>query len=209
MAIDRRQNKRLSEVLANEGILTKTQIQEAEKYLRQPEDPLGPHLIRCGFITSWDLAKCVCQHFTLPFFDLSSFKPNKDVVELLDPAFMHGYGILPLDRFGKILTLAVMESLSPEVLQSIVDKTELSPYMYVAPFDAIRTQLEEHAPYDAPDGAEMGAAGGGGGVAEEEDGGDWMSIFEEAEKNLTGAEGDEAGGEEAPAEEEEKAEEAS
>ncbi|MHC4821090.1 MAG: GspE/PulE/PilB domain-containing protein [Planctomycetota bacterium] len=208
MAIDRRQNKRLSEVLSNEGILTKTQIQEAEKYLRQPEDPLGPHLIRCGFITSWDLAKCVCTHFTLPFFDLSSFKPNQEVVELLEPAFMHGYGILPLDRFGKILTLAVMEALSPEVLQSIVDKTELSPYMYVAPFDAIRSQLEEHAPYDAPEGADMPAATGG----DEDDGGDWMSIFEEAEKNLTGAEeeeGDGGGDEEAPAEEEEKAEEAS
>ena len=172
MAIDRRTTgKKLADVLVDEGILTKAQVGEASKYLRQPEDPLGPHLIRCNFITPWDLAKAVCVHFSLPFFDLTGFKAKKDVDGLLDPAFLHGYGILPIDKFGKIITLAVCESLSANVLQAIVDKTQLSPYMYVAPYDKIRGKLEEIVPYEAP-GAEPAAApppapprGGGGGAA--------------------------------------------
>lgn len=190
MAIDRRTTgKRLAEVLVDEGVLTKAQVTEASKYLRQPDDPLGPHLIRCGFITAWDLAKAVCTHFALPFFDLSGFRPKKDVVSLLETPFLHGYGILPIDKFGKIVTLAVCESVSPAVLQAIVDRTHLSPYMYVAPYDKIRERLEEACPYEAPAGEAPGEVpeekGGAAPGASEE--GDWMAIFEEAEKKMKGS----------------------
>lgn len=191
MAIDRRTTgKRLSDVLVDEGVLTKAQVAEASKYLRQPDDPLGPHLIRCGFITAWDLAKAVCTHFAMPFYDLNGFKPKKEVLGLLDPPFLHGYGVLPIDKFGKIVTLAVCESVSPTVLQAIVDRTQLSPYMYVSPYDKIRERLEEACPYEAPaaTGAAEGAAAAAGataGASGEE--GDWMAIFEEAEKKMKGS----------------------
>lgn len=191
MAIDRRTTqKRLSDVLVDEGVLTKAQVTEASKYLRQPDDPLGPHIIRCGFITAWDLAKAVCTHFSLPFYDLSTFKPKKEVVALMDPPFLHGYGVLPIDKFGKIVTLAVCESLSAGVLQTIVDRTQLSPYMYVAPYDKIREKLEEACPYEAPAGqgeaAAAPAAAAGGAEAGKSEEGDWMTIFEEAEKKMKG-----------------------
>ncbi len=187
--MDRRTTgKRLADVLVDEGILTKPQVQEASKYLRQPDDPLGPHIIRCGFITPWDLAKAVCTHFALPFYDLQGFKPKKDVLGLLDPPFLHGYGVLPLDKFGKIVTLGVSESLSASVLQAIVDRTKLSPYMYVAPYDKIREILEAACPYEAPaaagsDDAGKAAAAGGAEPGKSEEG-DWMAIFEEAEKKM-------------------------
>ena len=185
MAIDRRTTgKRLADVLVDEGILTKPQVQEASKYLRQPDDPLGPHLIRCGFITAWDLAKAVCTHFALPFYDLSGFKPKKDVLGLLDPPFLHGYGILPLDKFGKIVTLGVSESLSAAVLQAIVDRTKLSPYMYVAPYDKIREVLEAACPYEAPAAAQEAAPAAAGAEPGKSEEGDWMAIFEEAEKKM-------------------------
>jgi len=195
LAIDRRTTgKRLSEVLVDEGVLTKAQVAEASKYLRQPDDPLGPHLIRCGFITAWDLAKAVCTHFALPYLDLSSYKPKKDVVALLDTPFLHGYGVLPIDKFGKIITLAVCESISPAVLQAVVDRTHLSPYMYVAPYDKIRERLEEACPYEAPGGeapapadGEKAAEGAAPGSSED---GDWMAIFEEAEKKMKGSDDD-------------------
>jgi hypothetical protein len=194
LAIDRRTTgKRLSEVLVDEGVLTKAQVAEASKYLRQPDDPLGPHLIRCGFITAWDLAKAVCTHFALPYYDLSSFKAKKEVVALLETPFLHGYGILPIDKFGKIVTLAVCESISASVLQAIVDRTHLSPYMYVAPYDKIRERLEEACPYEAPAGQEpapaVEAPAGGAAPGASEDG-DWMAIFEEAEKKMKGSDDD-------------------
>lgn len=187
MAIDRRtSSKRLADVLVDEAILTKAQVAEASKYLRQADDPLGPHLIRCSFITPWDLSKAVCMHFTLPFFDLASFKPRKEVVALLDPAFLHGYGILPIDKFGKILTLAVCEALSPQVLQAIVDRTSLSPYLYVSPYDKIREILEAAAPYEHAAGAAAAEPAPAGATAEGGMDGDWMNIFEEAEKKMKG-----------------------
>ena len=187
MAIDRRANaKRLSEVLVDEGILTKAQVQEASKYLRQPDDPLSPYLIRCGFITAWDLAKAVCTHFALPYYDLSSFRPKKEVVALIDAQFLHGWGILPLDKFGKIVTVAVAESLPAGALQGIVDRSKLSPYLYVSPYDKIHETLEVAAPYAAPKEAEPAAAPAEGAPAGKSEEGDWMAIFEEAEKKMKG-----------------------
>jgi len=194
MALDRRTSvKKLADVLVDEGVLTKAQVQEASKYLRQPDDPLGPHLIRCGFITAWDLAKAVCTHFSLPYYDLNSYKSKKEVIGVLDPPFLHGYGILPIDRFGKILTFAVCESLSPTVLQAIVDRAQISPYMYVSPYDKIREKLEEACPYAAPAAAAASAEPAVAPVAGAEaaaDDGDWMTIFEEAEKKMKGSDDD-------------------
>jgi len=190
MAIDRRTSaKKLGEVLANEGVLTKAQITEAAKYQSQPQEPLGPHLIRCGFITGWDLAKVVCTHFALPFSDLQTFSPKKDLLAIFEPAFLHGYAILPIDRFGKAMTLAVCEQLAPEVLQSVVDRTKCSPYMYVGVYDVIRAKLDEFAPYQPPQKAATGKIAATGVFQAEAEGGDWLSIFEEGEKKVKGGEG--------------------
>lgn len=184
MGFDRRSNfKKLADVLTHEGILSKTQVGEAQKYQRHPQEPLAPHLIRCGFITAWDLAKVVCIHFALPYYDLTSFNPRKEVVGLLDSSFLHGYGILPLDVFGKAITIAVAEPLAPDVLQTLVDKTQKSPFLYVAPYDLIRSKLEDVAPYSAPSAEPVVAAASTSSEVEESD---WMSIFEEAEKKMKG-----------------------
>lgn len=188
MGFDRRSNfKKLADVLTHEGILSKTQVTEAQKYQRHPQEPLAPHVIRCGFITSWDLAKVVCMNFSLPYFDLVNFSPKKDVVAMLDPAVLHGYGIFPIDVFGKAITLAVAEPLSPDVLQTVVDKTQKSPFLYVSPYDIIRNKLEEFAPYAAPD-APAPAPSSSSAEPEESD---WMSIFEEAEKKMKGEDDEE------------------
>ena len=63
-------------------------------------------------------------------------------------------------------------------------------YLYVAPFDIIRAKLEEHVPYDAPEGEGIFAGAGGGDDEDAGDDDDWMAIFEEAEKNL-GTDGEE------------------
>ncbi len=120
---------------------------------------------------------------------------------------MHGYGVLPIDKFGKIVTLGVCESLSPGVLQTIVDRTHLSPYMYVAPYDKIREVLETAAPYEAPAGQADAAPAPAAAEAGSEEG-DWMTIFEEAEKKMKGT-GDDVELTSGPAKKEEDEEAAS
>ncbi len=185
MAFDRRSGgKQLADVLAHEGILSKTQLMEAQKLQRSPQDPLAPHIVRCGFLTPWDLAKHVCVHFGLPYFDIQHYTPKKDVLGLLEAPFLHGYSILPVDRFGRALTLTVPEPLAPEVLQSIVDQTQLSPFLYVSPYDQIRQKLEDAVPYEAPTPRGAVQAPGPTAAPAGEPEGDWMSIFEEAEKKM-------------------------
>src|SRR5204863_5750385 len=51
--------------------------------------------------------------------------------------------ILPLDQFGSTMTLAVCEMPTPELIEEIVQRTNLTPFLFVAVRRAVLNAVEE------------------------------------------------------------------
>jgi hypothetical protein len=60
-----------------------------------------------------------CEVFALPFLPVEVYSPNARALEGLDPAYLRHFGLVPLDRFGKLLTVAMPGIVPSEVLEGL------------------------------------------------------------------------------------------
>jgi MshEN domain len=123
--------KRLADVLVDEKLIPKQQLDEAVGEHQHTGTPLGKILVDSGYLTDWDLAKAVAAHYNLPFLDLTMYEPDAEVILDFPGDLAYTERLLPFDRFGKVLCLACVEMPNIEVLKRIEEITGYTPSLYV------------------------------------------------------------------------------
>jgi hypothetical protein len=141
--IEKLQRIPLADLLVEEGVLERSTVDDAQIQQDAEGKELGEVLVEREILSDYDLAKIVATHYSLPYLDVAGFSTKREVVELLPLETCMRHAILPLDRFGPLLTLAVSEVPSPEVVREIVSRTKLVPTLFVAMRRGIVTVLEE------------------------------------------------------------------
>jgi hypothetical protein len=134
---------RLADVLVEEGVLDRSTVDDALYQQDVEGKELGQVLVEREILTDYDLAKIVATHYGLPYIDVAGFTTKREVVELLPLDFCLFNGILPLDKFGSILTIAVPEVPNLDNIREIAERTKLVPTLFVSMRRAIVTILEE------------------------------------------------------------------
>lgn len=134
---------RLDDVLVEEGALDRKQVEEAQAEQERTGKQLGEVLVAREFLSDWDLAKLVVTHYPLPFLDLAGFTTRREVMSLLPDDFCARNAVLPLDQFGDVLSLAVCEVPSMELLEDIATRTKLTPSLFIVVRRALLEALGE------------------------------------------------------------------
>ena len=157
-------------------------------------------LIDGGHMSEWELAKLVVEHFQLPFVLAGNYDIADESKTLVPKEAIFRHLIVPLDNFGKIVTIAMPILTPAEILSKLRRQTGHEYYPYVglvsenkrvlgemfddfqAFQDKVAKEREMAAQKRAAQGAqEPGGEGGGGGGA----GGDsWMSIFDSGDEQV-------------------------
>jgi hypothetical protein len=122
---------RLDDVLVEEGALDRWQVEEAQAEQERTGKQLGEVLVTRELLPDYDLAKLVVTHYPLPFLDLAGFTTRREIMALLPEDFCLRNAVLPLDQFGDVLTLAVCEVPSMELLEDIATRTKLTPSLFI------------------------------------------------------------------------------
>lgn len=192
---------RLEDVLLDEGILDRAQIELAVQDAQQGNLPLSQVLAEREVLDEWQLAKLISVHYSLPFVDLSDLSLQWDLLETIPLDVCYQHTILPLGAFGPSLALAAAEMPTPECLDAITDSTGKIPFIYVAVRRQLLETLETMARHSGQESSlpsrgpslppqpsmpsmptEVSVATDGGGGDMEtggwEDGGAWESIFD-------------------------------
>lgn len=76
-------------------------------------------LVSEDLVSDWELSRVVCQLYHLPFLTVDQCPPREDALADLDPDYLRQYGLVPLDRFGKVLTVVMPGIVPSEVLDGI------------------------------------------------------------------------------------------
>jgi hypothetical protein len=134
---------RLADVLVDEGVVDRARLEELQAEQDRTGKQLGEVLIESEILTDYDLAKIVVSHYSLPYLDIAAYAMRREVVSLLPEEFRHRWAIQPLDQFGTILTLAVSEVPTSDLIEDIVETTNLTPILFVAPRRAVLTVIED------------------------------------------------------------------
>jgi hypothetical protein len=83
-------------------------------------------LVREGLVSDWELSRVSCDIFGLPFLPLEVATPSPELEGVLEPAFIRQHGVVPLDRFGDMMTIAMPGMVEGAVLREIEKLLDVS-----------------------------------------------------------------------------------
>ncbi len=104
MVMARQKTKQLGQILLEQGLLTKEQLDRALEEHRRTRRALGRTLIDLGYIKERDLVRALAEQVGLEFADLSETKVDPMLASLLPEQLCRRYRALPIgERDGKLL----------------------------------------------------------------------------------------------------------
>lgn len=135
-----RQKKRIGEILIEEGILSKENVEEALAQQKQQGGLIGQILLRMGYLTEDQLVSVLCKQLDVPFMPLASYSVDLEAARRLDETFCRRYLLLAFDQDDRHIFLAVADPLHDSAIAEVEKKTGLKPQVFAAiPTDISRT----------------------------------------------------------------------
>ncbi len=110
---------RLGELLVDTKLITVEQLTEAREERKKTGAFLSNILVRSKFITQEDLNACFVKKCKIPHISLLDYDIGADVLALVPREICLEYGLLPIDKLGRILTIAMVDPLDAEALEVV------------------------------------------------------------------------------------------
>ncbi|HKS21308.1 MAG TPA: type IV-A pilus assembly ATPase PilB [Thermoanaerobaculia bacterium] len=100
---------RLGELLTKASLISQDQLKEALKSQKETGGKLGETLIKLGFVSEEDITECLSQQFGVPSINLAHFEIDASVIKLIPAEVARKYNILPVNKTGATITIAMAD----------------------------------------------------------------------------------------------------
>ncbi|GMV98978.1 MAG: hypothetical protein AMXMBFR84_01180 [Candidatus Hydrogenedentota bacterium] len=110
---------RLGEVLVDEGVISQAQLDDALRRQKETGGFIGKVLVDAGFIDQRTLIAFLVKQCKIPHISLLDYEINSKLFELVPKELCSKHHLLPIDKLGKILTLAMVDPLDVDALEQV------------------------------------------------------------------------------------------
>jgi type IV pilus assembly protein PilB len=100
---------RLGELLTKASLITQDQLKEALRVQKETGGKLGETLIKLGYVSEEDITECLSQQFGVPSINLQHFEIDGSVIKLIPGDVARKYNILPVNKTGATITIAMAD----------------------------------------------------------------------------------------------------
>ena len=123
--------KQLGELLIESGVITPGQLKEALDLQKEKEELLGQILIGLGYATEQAIAQALTVQYGFPYLPLADYDIERDIARTVPEHIARQYGLIAVDRLGKILTVAMSNPLNAQAIQEVEKITRLNVQVFV------------------------------------------------------------------------------
>jgi len=141
-----RERRLFAEILIREGIASPDTVKRALQVQMQTGEPIEEVLVEEGVITEWDLARTLVKHYKLPFMPLHRYSIPKQVLETMPAEFLREHAMIPLDRFGSTLTIAIARNPEPGLKEQIHEDFGVHASYFVTTLTDVKNAINLHFP---------------------------------------------------------------
>src|SRR5881296_2086595 len=134
----------LGDLLVAGGLITRDQLAQALRKQKGSAEKLGSILVRMNFINEDQLAGFLSQQYGVPSITLSSVNVEMNVLQLLPGGIARRYDLLPIQRDGDSLTVAMADPVNVHAIDHVTFITGLRVLPVVAAQGAIRDAIERY-----------------------------------------------------------------
>ena len=112
-------NKQLGEILVERGVINRAKLEEALKTQKAKGMLLGEALIALKYTTEEDIVQALTCQYGFPYLPLSNYEIAPEVVAAIPVNVCKQYCLVPIDKIGKSLTLAMANPLNVQALEDV------------------------------------------------------------------------------------------
>ncbi|MEA2337452.1 MAG: type pilus assembly protein PilB [Thermoanaerobaculia bacterium] len=135
---------RLGELLTKASLITQDQLKEALKLQKETGGKLGETLIKLGFVSEEDITECLSQQFGVPSINLAHFEIDASVIKLIPADVARKYNILPVNKTGATVTIAMADPTNVFAMDDIKFMTGYNVEPVVASELGIKAAIDKY-----------------------------------------------------------------
>ncbi|MCC6486320.1 MAG: ATP-binding protein [Candidatus Hydrogenedentes bacterium] len=110
---------RLGDMLVQEGVVSQGQLAEALKRQAEFGGFIGQIMVEMNYISQATLVSFLVKQCKIPHISLVDYVVSEDLLKLVPKELCLKHHLLPIDKLGRILTLAMVDPLDVEALEQI------------------------------------------------------------------------------------------
>ncbi len=130
--------RKLGKLLVKDGIITEDHLEEALGKQGNSKESLGQILMGMGVASEWEIGAALGKQLNVPFITLSQYEIERDVLESIPQDIIMKYKIVPVDRTGDTLTVALPDPSNIFIL----DELRLLCKCQIVPVISFETDIE-------------------------------------------------------------------
>jgi HD-like signal output (HDOD) protein len=154
---------KIGEILKNEGLITEGQLQEALAQQRKVGGKLVGHLIALNYLDQKNFVSFLAKNSGTASINLLNYAIPAEVIKLIPAQFALEHELLPIDKMGSNLIIAMVCPLDASTIEELVRITGLRVKPILVSMNDLHAALKRyyHSSEMTWDGARnaMGAAG--------------------------------------------------
>ena len=137
----KRIEKLLGEILVERGVITAEQLKEALDVQIKEGGLIGEIVVKLGFVTEEAIAQCLSFQYGFPFLPLENYEVPPEAAKLVPRNVAQHYCLVPIDKIGNTLTVAMANPLNVEAAEDLEDITGLEIQIFVSTSSDIRAAI--------------------------------------------------------------------
>jgi len=135
-------SRRLGDLLVREGLIDQEQLQRALAEQKSTNEKLGSILVRINLISEDQLINFLSKQYGIPAIQISQLDIDPEVLKLVPAQVARKYEVLPVQRAGNQLTLAMADPTNVFAVDDVGFMTNLQVVPVVASQGAIRKAID-------------------------------------------------------------------
>src|SRR5713101_2114026 len=135
---------KLGELLLKAKLITPDNLAEALKEQKASGGKLGECLVKLGIISEEDITETLSAQFGVPSINLSHFEIDPNVLKLVPADVARKYNILPVNKTGATLTIAMADPTNVFAMDDIKFMTGYNVEPVVASELGIKASIDNY-----------------------------------------------------------------
>ena len=135
---------KIGEMLLKAGYITQEQLNEALEAQKKGGGKIGFHLVKLGFVREDDITGLLSEQYGVPSINLRHFEIDEAVIKLIPAEVSQKYLVIPVNRTGATLTIAMVDPTNVFAMDDIKFMTGYNVEPVVASEIAIKEAIDQY-----------------------------------------------------------------
>ncbi|MDE2027060.1 MAG: hypothetical protein KGK03_00605 [Candidatus Omnitrophica bacterium] len=137
-------NKQLGEILVERGVLSKAKLEEVLAFQKEKNVLFGEALVTMKLGTEEDVVQALTCQYGFPYLPLANYEIAPEVVATVPLELCKQYCLVPIDKIGRSLTLAMANPLNVQALEEVEKATSCSVQAFVSTATEITSAVNRY-----------------------------------------------------------------